>query len=230
MIRERSITGEEWARALPKARVRRAGTQDRISQAILKHKNTMNTPKANASFEAAQRAAEYCYGKPIGTQGWRDIACAMRDDARKYEDIALELESRVKELGDKCDEWTRLYADQSARLRVVTERLDSPLFDAHAKVAALVAAGDAMLAWMPDGDTFDFERNQWDTAKSGELPPHPDTERLDWLQSQGNRMHGWSVLWALTGPAALELRQQSHQPSEVTIRAAIDAAMTGGAK
>jgi hypothetical protein len=58
----------------------------------------MNTPKTDAAFEAAKTAAEYCYGKPLGVQGWRDIACAMRDDARKYESIAAELEARVEDL------------------------------------------------------------------------------------------------------------------------------------
>ncbi len=52
-----------------------------------------------------------------------------------------------------------------------------------------------------------------------------DKARLDWLEAEGNRLHGWKVRWSATGPTSLELVQSPH--ANHTLRSAIDSARAG---
>lgn len=142
--------------------------------------------------------------------GWEDKVAAEKQRAEAAE-------ARVRELGGKCDEWTRLYAEQAARLRAVTEALQ---FYAGKRRA--------------DGNGYEFERelirgevarnalNPIHAARSADLPPHPDTERLDWLASNGGGFAHDEQRRGISTQAWGEWATGRIAPDE--FRAAIDAA------
>lgn len=241
MIQERSISGEDWARALPKARLRRAGTQDRISQAILKHQNNMNTP-TNGPSAGSIRAAKAINDLIDATLREMGVFVGERDS--ETDNIIariIDRETRANELGDKCDEWTRLYADQSARLRAVTEAADAIRnYD-----VAIEQCIEFLVFRCTQTDKIRGNcatrlgsllntTSAYEAAKSGDLPPHPDTARLDWLE---NNPRGATV-WCPTSDAQdygvilPKSRTEDHDGgpfNHTTFRAAIDAARKGGA-
>jgi hypothetical protein len=48
---------------------------------------TPSFPTVESVLEQGIKAAEYCWGKPLPAEGWRDVALDMRDWARKLDDM-----------------------------------------------------------------------------------------------------------------------------------------------
>jgi len=58
-------------------------------------------PTVESVLEAEIRAAEYCHGKPLNENGWRDVALGMRDFARKLEDAQSPKTPQIASNGHK---------------------------------------------------------------------------------------------------------------------------------
>lgn len=155
----------------------------------------------------------------------------MRDERDALRTQLATAEARAKDLGEKCDEWTRLYAEQSARLRAMTE--------AGEELRAKLITGTRN--WMEQTAPEKLAAvDAWDAAKTSDLPPHPDTVRLDWLEADSERGANTVEHWPASerghvyankqwedGPTpGSRLAKWDHFKAP-TVRAAIDAAMKG---
>jgi hypothetical protein len=61
------------------------------------------TPKTDAAWRSSHKAARYLHGIHDPASYWSDLACDMRDLARKQEAHIAEIEARNEQLRDALD-------------------------------------------------------------------------------------------------------------------------------